>query len=84
MWKIAFVSESVELAAIDDWMLEVQDTKTPFNKPIVDCIDLLSGNIFAKAASTWYVHVDFVFYVDSCCFDHLYVTNSSGPIDFAG
>ena len=38
-WKIAFVSASVESAAIDDWMLHDHATMTALSRPTVDCMD---------------------------------------------
>ena len=51
--KIALVLASVESAAMVDCMFVLHETMTALSSPIFDYIDLLSGNIFANAASTW-------------------------------
>ena len=50
--KMAFVSASVESAAIDVCMFVHQEVMTPLSMPTFACIERLSGRMFAKAEST--------------------------------
>ena len=51
-WNIAFVSGSVESAAIVDYILLVHEVTTLFKSPTYACIDRRSGKMLANAEST--------------------------------
>ena len=56
--KTAFNSASVESAAMNDWILVVQEIITPLRKLLFDCMDLRSGSILPKAESEKYTIED--------------------------
>ena len=49
--NIAFNSASVESAAMNDWILVVQEMMTPLGKLLFDCIEQWSGKMLANAES---------------------------------